>query len=165
LKTTQYAEVIDKHKMKTPYLRNMAYAFFFGGLICLVGQTFQWIYINIFNVEKQTAATYMVVSMIFLSAFFTALGIYDKFGQHAKAGGFIPITGFANSMTCSALEGRSEGIILGIAANMFKLAGGVLVIAVISGFVFGIIRYFLMQLGIAPELDPHTVSTIIGGIL
>jgi len=140
----------------------MASAFFFGGFICLIGQGLLWIYINIFDVAEETASTYMIVTMILAASILTGFGIYDKFGQVAKAGGFVPITGFANSLTASALEGKSEGIVLGIAANMFKLAGTVIVFAVMSGFVFGLIRYFLVELGIAPALDSATVNLVMG---
>lgn len=162
LKTSQYTSVIKKHEVKPSYLKNMFSAFFFGGLICLIGQGFIWVYINLFDATKETAPTYMLVTMILIASILTGLGIYDRFGQVAKAGSFVPITGFANSLTSSALEGKSEGIIQGIATNMFKLSGTVLVFAVVSGFVFGLIRYFLAGLGIAPTLDHSTVSLLMG---
>ena len=162
MKTNQYASVIKKHEVKPSYLKNMASAFLFGGLICLIGQGLLWIYINLFDVAQETAPIYMLVTMILIASILTGLGIYDRFGQVAKAGSFVPITGFANSLTASALEGKSEGIILGIATNMFKLSGTVLVFAVVAGFVFGLIRYFLVELGIAPALDHDTVSLVMG---
>lgn len=165
MKTSQYSGVIKKHEVKPGYVKNMACAFFFGGLLCLIGQGLTWMFINVFNVTEKNAPTYMLVSMILIAAILTGLGIYDKFGQVAKAGGFVPITGFANSLTSAALDGKSEGVVLGIATNMFKLSGAVLVFAVISGFVFGLIRYFLANLGIAPALDHHTVSLIMGVLL
>jgi len=148
--------------MKPNYLKNMASAFFFGGLVCLVGQGLLWIYTNVFDIAEDIASTYMIVTMILIASVFTGLGIYDEFGQIAKAGGFVPITGFANSLTASALEGKSEGIVLGIASNMFKLAGTVIVFAVVSGFVFGLVRYFLVRLGVAPALDSAAVSLVMG---
>jgi len=140
----------------------MVSAFFFGGLVCFFGEVLFWIYVNIFDNTKEIASTYMIVTMILVTSILTGLGIYDKFGQISKAGGFVPITGFANSLTASALEGKSEGIVLGIAANMFKLAGTVIVFAVVSGFVFGLIRYFLLELGIAQALDSTTASLVMG---
>jgi len=165
LKTSQYSSVIKSHEVKPNYLKNAGAAFFFGGLVCLIGQIVQWIYVNLFNVEKQTASTYMLVTMILAASILTGLGLYDKFGQHAKAGGFVPITGFANSLTASALEGKSEGIVLGIATNMFKLAGAVIVFAVMSAFVFGILRYFLGHMGLTPLLDESTVTGILRVII
>ena len=162
MKTSQYASVIKSHEVKPNYVKNAGAAFFFGGLVCLIGQFVHWVYVNLFNVTKETASTYMLVTMILIATLLTGFGVYDKFGQIAKAGGFIPITGFANSLTSSALEGKSEGIILGIATNMLKLAGAVIVIAVMSAFVFGIIRYFLGQMGLTPLLDEQTVTGILG---
>lgn len=164
MKTSQYSHVIKNHAVKTPVMKNMATAFFFGGLLCLLGQALTWTYHNVLNLAEEVAVTYMIVTMILASSLLTGLGIYDKFGQLAKAGSFVPITGFANSLTSAALEGKSEGLIQGIAANMFKLAGGVVVCAVISGFIFGLVRYFLVQLGIAPALD-HEVAGLIGVFL
>jgi len=162
LKTNQYSSVIKNHEVKPSYLKNMASAFFFGGLVCLFGQGLHWIYMNLFNLPEKEASTHMIVTLILIASILTGLGIYDKFGQIAKAGAFVPITGFANSLTASALEGKPEGIVLGISAHMFKLAGTVIVVAVMSGFVFGIIRYILLQLGIVPELDHSTASLVMG---
>ena len=164
MKTSQYSSVIKNHEVKPSYLKNMLSAFFFGGLVCLAGQGMLWLYINVFDIAQDIASTYMIVTMVLIASILTGLGVYDKFGQIAKAGGFIPITGFANSMTASALEGKSEGIILGVAANMFKLAGTVIVVAIVSGFVFGLLRYFLVELGIAPNLD-HNVNLVMGVFL
>ena len=164
MKTNQYAAVIKKHEVKPNYGKNMGQAFFFGGLVCLFGQGLVWMYENVFDLPNKEAVTHMIVTMILIATVLTGFGVYDKFGQIAKAGGFIPITGFANSLTSSALEGKSEGVVLGIAANMFKLAGAVLVVAVISGFVFGLLRYVLQQMGIVSELE-HDVVRLITGVL
>jgi len=161
MKTSKYSNVIKQHARKPPYVKNVSCAFFFGGLVCLFGQVLHYIYTTVFNVEPKTATTYMIVSMILIASILTGFGVYDKFGQVAKAGGFVPITGFANSLTSCALEGKSEGVILGIASNMFKLAGGVIVMAVVSAFAFGLIRYFLGQLGLVPLLDETTVTMIL----
>ena len=153
MKTSQYKQTIQKHEKAPPYVKNMLLAFFFGGLICLFGQGLIWLYENWLDMTKENAATLMIVSMILMASILTGLGVYDKFGQLAKGGSFIPITGFANSLTSAAMEGKSEGIVLGIATGLFKLAGAVIVFAVVSGFFFGIIRYFLVEAGIAPALD------------
>lgn len=164
MKTDRYSSTIKKHETNPNYLKNMAMAFICGGTICLIGQTLVWIYTNQFNVEQKDAGTYMIVTMILVSTITTGLGVYDKFGHVAKAGGFIPITGFANSLTSSALEGKSERLILGIFGNMFKLAGTSIVVAVVAGFFFGILRYMLMQLGFVEALD-ESVTTYLGVFL
>ena len=162
LKMNRYERTIKKHEVKPNYVKNMGFAFFFGGLVCLFGQGVLWVYENVFELPNKVAVTHMIVTMILLAAILTGLGVYDKFGQIAKAGAFIPITGFANSLTSSAMEGKSEGIVLGIANNMFKLVGTVLVVAVMSGFAFGLIRYFLQQMGIVSELEHDTVMLLMG---
>ena len=159
MQTNRYLKVIKNHEVKPNYLKNGLVAFFFGGFVCLVGQGIFWLYVTHFATPPAVASTYMIVTMVFIAAILTGLGIYDKFGQIAKAGAFIPITGFANSLTSAALEGKSEGLVLGIATNMFKLAGAVIVVAIMSGFVFGLIRYFLVSIEVAPALD-HTVSLV-----
>ena len=84
-----------------------------------------------------------MATLILISSILTGIGIYDKIGQFAGAGSAVPVTGFANSMTSAALEHKSEGLVLGVATNMFKLAGNVIVFGVVSAYVVGIIRYVL----------------------
>ena len=128
---------------KRPIFKNCVKAFFVGGTICLLAQILMEIFKNGFHYEEDYANTLAVTIMVFLGALLTGLGIYDRLGQFAGAGSIIPITGFANSMTSAALESKSEGMVLGIFVNMFKLAGSVIVVGIISAFVFGAIRYFL----------------------
>lgn len=97
---------------------------------------------------RETASTLALVTVILIASVATGLGVYDEFGQVAKAGAFVPITGFANSLTSAALESKSEGVVLGIATNLFKLAGAVIVFAVVSAYVFGILRYLLIEFNV-----------------
>lgn len=153
MKTKKYEEVIKNHEVKPNYLKNAAVSFLFGGLICVGGQLLIEVYIHWFGFVRDTASTLALVTVILLASILTGLGVYDEFGQIAKAGAFVPITGFANSLTSAALESKSEGIVLGIATNLFKLAGAVIVFAVVSAYVFGIIRYLLVEFNILPQLD------------
>lgn len=136
-------KVKEETEIKRPMFKNAVKAFFVGGIICLIGQIFIEILKGGFDLEKDLANTVAVTIMVFLGAMLTGLGIYDKIGQFAGAGTIIPITGFANSMASAAIESKSEGMILGIFTNMFKLAGSVIVVGVLSAFIFGTIRYFL----------------------
>lgn len=136
-----FKKIIDKHKVKPNYFKNGFFAFVFGGIISLIGQILIWIYENYLGMEEKHAQTLMIVTLILLASLLTGFGVYDKIGQIGGAGTIIPITGFSNSMTSAALEYKSEGIILGIASNMFKLAGSVIVFGVVSAAVFGIVRY------------------------
>lgn len=140
-------EAIEKAKQETKPKRkvlfNTAKAFFVGGMICLLAQIIIDILKKQFELNNELANSVGVAIMVFLGSLLTGLGIYDKIGQFAGAGTIIPITGFANSMTSAALESKSEGIILGVFTNMFKVAGSVIVVGVISAFIFGTIRFLL----------------------
>ena len=133
--------LIKRTEPKRKIFKNAINAFLIGGLICLMAQVFKTIYLNFF--EEQIATTLSTISMIIIASLLTAFGVYDKIGQFAGAGTIVPITGFANSVTSSAMEYRSEGIVTGIINNMLKLAGSIIVTGVISAFIFGSIYYFL----------------------
>ena len=138
---------IEKVKQETKPKRkvfiNTIKAFLVGGLICLIAQIIIEILKKQFMLDKEMANSVGIAVMVFLGSFLTGIGIYDKIGQFAGAGTIIPITGFANSMTSAALESKSEGVVLGIFTNMFKVAGSVIVVGVISAFIFGTVRYLL----------------------
>ena len=153
MKTKKYDEVIKKHAVKPNYAKNAAISFLCGGLICLFGQLLIEMYVHWFGLVRDTASTLAIVSIILIASILTGIGVYDKFGQFAKAGAFVPISGFANSLTSAALESKNEGIILGIATNLFKLAGAVIVFSIVSAYVFGIIRYILVEYRVVPELE------------
>ncbi|HHX81111.1 MAG TPA: SpoVA/SpoVAEb family sporulation membrane protein [Acholeplasmataceae bacterium] len=143
----KHQKIVEKVKAETevkrPMLKNILKAFFIGGLISLLGQIILEILKNGFSLEKDLANAVMVTIMVFMGALLTCLGVYDKIGQFSGCGTIIPITGFANSMTSAALESKSEGVFLGIITNMFKLAGSVIVVGVLSAFIFGTLRYFI----------------------
>jgi len=165
METKEYEKIIKAHEVKPTYLKNASSAFLFGGLLALIGQSLIWFYEHALDVDPKIAPTFMIITLVFAASLLTGLGVYDKFGQVAKLGGIIPITGFANTVTASALEGKSEGIILGIAPGILKISGTILVISIVSGFFFGIIRYFLVEMGIAPALDHYTGYLLLGGLL
>ena len=119
----------------------MIKAFVIGGIICLIAQIFKKIYLNFF--EEDISSSLSTITMIILASILTGFGLYDKLGQIAGAGTIIPVTGFANSVTSSAMEYKSEGIVTGIINNMLKLAGSVIVTGVISAFIVGTIIFFL----------------------
>ena len=85
----------------------------------------------------------MIITMVLIASILTGLGIYDRLGAKCGAGTFIPITGFANAMTSSAMEGKSEGLVTGIGANIFKLGGCVIMFGIVSSFILGGIRYVI----------------------
>jgi stage V sporulation protein AC len=134
-----------KQKIPQPNLaKNMLWAFIVGGLICDVGQ----LVINTaksFGFNKDEASTMGVIVMIFIGAFLTGLGVYDKIGKRAGAGSVVPITGFANSIVSPAMEFKREGYVFGVGAKMFALAGPVLVYGIATSVVIGIIYSIFIE--------------------
>ena len=138
-----FQKILEKNKTKRPILKNSLKAFVFGGLACLLAELLRLILIKFFKFELNNANTLMLFIFIFLSSIFTGFGIYDKYGQVAGAGAFIPITGFANSLTSSAIESKTEGVVQGTLTNMLKLAGAIIVIGVVSSIVVGTVIYLV----------------------
>ncbi len=132
-----------KRKVGTNVLR----AFLVGGSICIFAQFLQNIFIKYFDFEKSDAGNAATAVLIFISALLTGLGIFDHISQWAGAGTAVPITGFANSIASAAIEHRSEGYVLGVGGNMFKIAGPVIVFGTFSAFVVAIIKLIFQALG------------------
>lgn len=126
-----------------PVLINCIKAFIIGGLICVFGEFLRQIFITYFGFPEKEAANPTVAILIMISITLTGFGIYDKIAQFAGAGTAVPITGFANSMSSAAIEHRTEGLVLGVGCNMFKLAGSVIVFGVVSAFFVALVKYFV----------------------
>ncbi|WP_235949822.1 stage V sporulation protein AC [Paenibacillus apii] len=138
-----YKQMAKKHEPSRPVLKNCLRAFVSGGLICLIGQAIQQFFMANFDMNPREAASPTVAVLILISVILTCFGVYDKLAQWCGAGTAVPVTGFANSMCSAALEYRSEGIVLGMATNMFKIAGSVIVFGVVAAFIIGIVYIFL----------------------
>lgn len=144
----QYERLEQKHELKRPVLKNCIRAFWVGGLICTVGQAITYFYIYFFNFTEQTAGNPTVATMIFISMLLTGFGVYDRLGQFAGAGSAVPVTGFGNAVISAAIEHRTEGFVLGVGGNMFKLAGSVILFGVFSAFVVALIKTLLTIWGV-----------------
>ena len=127
---------------QTNLLSGCAKAFLVGGTICMLGQLLLEAYMGM-GLARQDAQTWVSVTLIFLSAMATGLGWYDNLGKFAGAGSIIPITGFANSVVSPAMEFRREGLVMGVGAKMFTLAGPVLVYGIGSSVLVGLIVLLL----------------------
>lgn len=142
----EYSDYVDSKSKKSPILKNIFLAFIVGGLICIIGQIIADICIH-YGIDKKTATTIATIILIFLGAFLTAINVYSKIGKHAGAGSIIPITGFSNSIVAPAIEFKLDDYILGLGANMFKIAGPVLVYGIttsaIVGFIYWLIKLFI----------------------
>ena len=139
----QYQALASNLEPKRPIFKNCLMAFVFGGAICAIGEAVQMMFIEWFDFTEKTASDPTVAVMILLAIILTGIGVYDKIAQIAGAGTAVPVTGFANSMASAALEYRSEGYVLGVGGNMFKVAGPVIVFGVTAAFVVGIIHTLL----------------------
>ena len=142
-----YKEYAKARELKRPVLKNCIRAFFIGGLICLLGQCLQWVFIKYFDFTEQTAGNPAGAVLIILSVLLTGFGVFDHIAQWAGAGTAVPITGFANSIASAAIEHRTEGYVLGVGGNMFKLAGSVIVFGVSSAFIVALIKILFMKFG------------------
>lgn len=140
----KYENIVKETKPKTPYLKNMAWAFLVGGAICALGQIILEI-IKAQGMPEKDGITLTLVIIIFLGALFTGLGLYDKLGKHAGAGSIVPISGFANSIVAPAMEWKAEGYVQGLAAKMFTLAGPVIVYGICGSILLGLIKYIYWQ--------------------
>ena len=140
----KYNEYISAKAPKSKNFPSLIYSFLVGGTICCIGQGFydllQYLMPTLTDMQL---TTWMLVCLIFLSCFLTALGVYDRIGTFAGAGSIIPITGFANSIASPALEFKKEGLIFGLCVKMFTVAGPVIVMGTVSSVIVGIIYLFL----------------------
>ncbi|MEL7565614.1 MAG: stage V sporulation protein AC [Dehalobacterium sp.] len=143
----EYQDFAKAREPKRPVLINCVKAFFLGGLICTIGQGLQWFFITYFNFTELTAGNPAIAVLIMLSVLLTGLGVYDHIAQWGGAGTAVPITGFANTVSSAAIEYRSEGYVLGVGGNMFKIAGPVIAFGVFSAFVVALIKITIQALG------------------
>ncbi len=137
----EYQDFVKDKQPKQTLLKNCLNAFIWGGGICTLGQIITDIYQK-FGLEEKVAGNFQSMTLIFLGAFLTSIGIYDKIGKYAGAGSLVPITGFANSIVAPAMEFKKEGYVLGVGAKMFSLAGPVVVYGTSASVIVGIIYYF-----------------------
>ena len=135
----RYKQLVDRMSPKSDMAKGLLRAFWVGGAICCLGQALQeaakaWLHMN-----NTAAGTFCSTVLVFLTALLTGVGVFDRIGQYAGAGAFVPITGFANAMVSPAMEFRREGLVLGLGAKLFTIAGPVLVWGVSASVLVGIV--------------------------
>jgi stage V sporulation protein AC len=140
----EYGKLVQDRSPKSPILKDCIWAFLVGGLICTLGQLLLNCY-GKWGLDETNAGTATSMTLICLSALLTGLSLYDNIAKHAGAGTLVPITGFANSIAAPAVEFKTEGFVLGVAAKMFTIAGPVIVYGITAGVVYGFI-YWLWNL-------------------
>lgn len=139
-----YAKFADAHAPRSPLGKDCLWAFLVGGSICTIGQILRDVFQKLCSFDEETAGTLTSVSLILVAVILTALGIFDNIAKHAGAGTLVPITGFANAVVSPAIDSHSEGLVLGVGAKIFSVAGPVLLYGTLAGFVYGVI-YWLCQ--------------------
>ena len=136
----EYKKYAGRRAPRSPFWPDVFRAFLVGGLICCLGQFLDETYIAA-GLSKDSAASLTSMSLIFLSALLTGIGVYDDIARFAGAGTLVPITGFANSIAAPALEFKTEGFVLGTCVKMFSIAGSVLTFGISASVVYGVILW------------------------
>lgn len=140
-----YQDYANSLSPKSKILINCTNAFLVGGLISTIGQVITNIAKNYYNMNKEDAATITSITLIFIAALLTGLGLYEKIGKRAGAGSVVPITGFSNSIVSPAMEHKREGYVLGVGAKLFSIAGPVLVYGISTSVIVGLIHYLFVK--------------------
>lgn len=137
-----YLNYVKGISPKTHQKRSLFHAFWVGGVICSIGQTFRYLLQFGLGLSGDELSSYVSMIMIFLGALLTGLGVYDRIGKYAGGGSIVPITGFANSVVSPSMEFKTEGYVYGTAAKMFVIAGPIIVFGIASSVLVGLIYYF-----------------------
>ena len=140
----EYGEMVKKASPNSKSCIDIPCAFVIGGLICVIGQALTDFY-SYLGFDDRTSAAWCTVTLVFLSALLTGLGVYEKIAKHGGAGTLVPVTGFANAVASPAVEFKSEGFILGLGAKIFIIAGPVILYGTADSVLYGLIYYFLLR--------------------
>lgn len=139
----RYAQLVERFSPKSEIGKGLFRAFWVGGVICLIGQGITDFFAYGLKWGAQASATATSIILIFIAALLTGIGVYDRIGKYAGAGSIVPITGFANSVVAPAMEFRREGLVMGVGAKLFTLAGPVLTYGISASVLVGLITYFI----------------------
>lgn len=138
----KYNKYVQEKTPKHSWVLNLLKAYLVGGIICVIGQGFMNYYLKL-GVEKDLAKSYTTLSLVLTSIILTGVGVYPMLAKFAGAGTVVPITGFANSVASPAIEYKKEGHVFGIGANIFSIAGPVILYGIFSSWILGAIYYIL----------------------
>lgn len=143
----EYQAFAKREEPQRHVLRNCIRAFLVGGTICTIGQLLQLFFMKYFKFTEKTAGDPATAVLIITSVLLTSFGVYDHIAQWAGAGTAIPVTGFANTMASAAIEHKTEGYVLGVGGNMFKISGPVITYGVFSAFIVALVKITIKWLG------------------
>ena len=140
----RYRQLVNEKSPNSKLLGNCIRAFVVGGLICVLGQLI-FMFLQSHQIPHEEARMYTAYVLIAAAILLTGFGWYDKIGEHAGAGSFVPITGFANAIAAPAIEHKKEGLVLGVGAKMFIIAGPVILYGTLTSIVVGLVYYFVQK--------------------
>lgn len=136
----QYKELVKRKMPRESRLLNAFVAFFVGGILAVISEFLSYIYMVNFGLSKVMSLSVVCLTMIAFASILTGFGFFDNWVKKCKCGLIIPTTGFAHSVTSAALEYKSDGLITGLGANFFKLAGSVILYGIISAFFLCLVK-------------------------
>lgn len=140
---TRYQKQIKTVTPKAPLIKNIRRAFLVGGLICAFGQLIINAVMLQYGLDVKEASPFASITIVIITAILTGIGVYDEIGRYGGAGSMVPISGFANSVVSAALEFKREGMIYGIGAKIFQIAGPVILYGMLASVLIGLIYYVL----------------------
>ena len=140
LDANEYQKYVKERAPKSPVVKDCVCAFLVGGLICALAEALTYGY-GLMNISEENVKTLVPVTLIFLAALLTGLGVFDDIAKFAGAGTLVPITGFANAVASPAIDTKSEGLVMGVGAQMFTIAGPVIVYGVLTSVSYGFLYW------------------------
>lgn len=143
MKENQYEEIVKNETPKEDVLKNAIMTFVVGGILGSLSELLLVCYTTWLNLPRKESGVLVILTLIFIASLLTSFGFFDVLVVKFKSALIIPITGFAHSITSAAIDYKNEGLVLGIGANIFKLAGTVVLYGVVSVYIFGLIRILL----------------------
>ncbi len=138
-----YKKHVKESAPKSPIFKNCLCAFATGGSICVFGQLLFDLYTNVTEFDEDGCYALVSITIIFITALLTGIGIFDNIAKHAGAGTLVPVTGFANAVVSPAIDTKAEGLVLGVGAKIFTVAGPVILYGILSGTVYGVILWIV----------------------
>lgn len=142
----EYDKYVKRTAPKSPIVKDCILAYIFGGGICVIGQLLFDLYSNITDYQKDDVSALVSITLIFVAALLTGLSVFDDIAKHAGAGTLVPVTGFANSVVSPAIDTKAEGLILGVGAKIFTVAGPVILYGILAGTLYGVILWVVQIL-------------------
>lgn len=142
MKEQTYVQYATARAKRSPIIKDCVWAFFTGGAICVLGQALYDLYSGA-GIREENTATLVPMTLVFLAALTTGLGWFGKLAKHAGAGTLVPITGFANAVVAPAIDNKAEGLVLGLGAQAFVIAGPVILYGTLASVVYGLVYYCL----------------------